>query len=71
MLRQALSILFGKPVLDDDILAFDPTKFVQLLMERFQESRVAGSIAWIQVTDAEDFLSGCASADAQAQRAWR
>ena len=44
-LRQALSLLLGKPVLDGDILSLNPSKLAQLLPERFQEDRATGSSA--------------------------
>ena len=54
-LRQALSLLLGKPVLDGDILSLNPSKLAQLLPERLQEDRATGSSACIQETYAEDF----------------
>ena len=48
-------LLLCKPVLDGDILSLNPSKLAQLLPERVHEDRAAGSSAWIQETDAEDF----------------
>ena len=44
-LRQALSLLLGKPVLDGDILSLNPSKLAQLLPERVHEDRATGSSA--------------------------
>ena len=48
-------LLLGKPVLDGDILSFNPSKLAQLLPKRLQEDRDTGSSAIIQETYAEDF----------------
>jgi hypothetical protein len=47
--------LLGKPVLDGEILSFNPPKLAQLLPERLNEYRHTRSSASIQETDAEDF----------------
>jgi hypothetical protein len=47
--------LLGKPILDGDILSFNPAKLAQLLPERLQADRDTGSSAIIQVTYAENF----------------
>ena len=71
-LRQALRLLLGKPVLDGDILSFNPSKLAQLLPERLHEDRATGSSACIQETYAEDFsLSAARGGTSKAQRAWR
>src|SRR5215831_7040917 len=44
-----------EPILNGDILSFDPAQLVQLLPERVHHDRHTGSIAWIQEPDAEDF----------------
>jgi hypothetical protein len=54
-LRHALILLFGKSVLDDDILSLDPAKLAQLLSERINEDRATRSSASIQETYAKDF----------------
>jgi hypothetical protein len=54
-LRQTFKLLLCKPVLDGDILSLNPPKLAQLLSERFQEDRAAGSSAIIQKADAEHF----------------
>ena len=54
-LRQALSLLLGKSVLDGDILSLNPSKLAQLLPERLHEDRATRSSACIQETYAEDF----------------
>jgi hypothetical protein len=46
-LRQAHSILLGKPVLDGGVFSFNPSKLVQFLPERVHEDRHTGSSAWI------------------------
>ena len=61
-LRQALTLLLGKPVLDGEILSLNPAKLAQLLPERLQEDRATRSSACIQETYAEDFPGCCASA---------
>jgi len=47
--------VLSKPILDGEILSFNPAKLAQLLPERVHEDRATRSSAWIQVTDAEDF----------------
>src|SRR5439155_25191604 len=54
-LSQALILLYGKPVLDGDILSLNPAKLTQLLPKRLHEDRAAGSSAIIQESYAEDF----------------
>ena len=58
----ALILLLGKSILDGDIFSLNPAKLAQLLPEPVQEDGVAGSCAWLQVSDAEDFPCCCASA---------
>jgi putative heme degradation protein len=47
--------LLGKPILDGDVLPFNPSEFAQLLAESLHEDRATRSDAWIQVTDAKNF----------------
>jgi len=47
--------LLGKPILDADILSFDPSKLAQLLPELVQQDGHTRSSAPIQVTDTKDF----------------
>jgi hypothetical protein len=47
--------LLAKPVLNGDILSFNPAKLVQLLPERIDENRHTRRSAIIQETDAKDF----------------
>jgi hypothetical protein len=47
--------LLGKPILDGNILSFNPSKLAQLFPERVHEDRATGSSAIIQETYAEDF----------------
>jgi hypothetical protein len=54
-MRQRVAALRAKPVLDGEILSFNPAKLAQLLPERRHEDRAAGSSAWIQITYADDF----------------
>ena len=54
-LGQALSFPVRKSVLDGDILSLNPSKFAQLLPERFQQDGTPRSSACIQETYAEDF----------------
>ena len=61
-------LLLCKPVLDGDILSFNPSKLAQLLPERLHEDRATGSSAWIQETYAEDFSCCCASAETQSAK---
>ena len=71
-LRQALSLLLCKPVLDGDILSLDPSKLAQLLPERLHEDRATRSSAFIQETYAEDFPCLLrVGGTRKAQRAWR
>ena len=71
-LRQALSLLLGKSVLDGDIFSLNPSKLAQLLPERVHEDRATRSSACIQETYAEDFPCLLrVGGNRKAQRAWR
>jgi hypothetical protein len=48
-------LLIRKPVLDGDVFSFNPSKLAQLLPERVNENRAAGSSASFQEPYAEDF----------------
>src|SRR4030095_6086189 len=54
-LGYAVVLLLSKPVLDRNILSFNPPKLAQLLPERLHEDRAAGSSAIIEETYAEGF----------------
>ena len=54
-LGSTLELLLRESVLDGEIFSFIPSKPTQLLPERVHEDRAAGSITWVQVSDAEDF----------------
>ena len=70
-LRQPLSLLLCKSVLDGDILSLNPSKLAQLLPERLQEDRDTRSSAIIQETYAEDFPCLLRVGGSKAQGAWR
>src|SRR5689334_6836282 len=55
-LWQAIIFSVCKSVLDCYVLSLDPSEVAELLPERFQEHRHAGTGAVIQKTDARDFL---------------
>ena len=55
-LTHAIILLLGKSIFNADIFPLNPAKLPQLLPEHVHVDRATRSIAWIQETDAKDFV---------------
>src|SRR5215813_1913126 len=66
-LGQALLLLFCKTILETDILAFHPSKLIQLLPQRINQNRATGLGGDVQITEAKHF-SGLLRLDRTAKR---
>jgi hypothetical protein len=48
--------LIGKPILDGDVLSFDPSKIAHFLPERFQETNASRSTGYSEESYAGNFF---------------
>ena len=64
-LRQTLRFLFGKLVLDGDVLSFNPSKLAQFLPERLQRTALPEAVLLSRKPMRKIFPACCAEAPAQ------